>query len=155
MWEEAKDEYMTVINLEPFNPIHYAELANAFSSRKDFGNAITWWQKQKMVSPQDERIYLSLSYGFMRLNRFDDALQELRDLIQLNPEDINYQVKLMRTLLAAGRIDDAIDEFHEIMGRNPNFSKDKYDRARYFQRKGNYPKATKILNEALSSALNR
>ena len=59
MWEEARNEYRMAIKLDPSNPIRYAEFANAFSSRRDFGNAITWWQKQKIVNPQDERIYLS------------------------------------------------------------------------------------------------
>jgi tetratricopeptide (TPR) repeat protein len=153
MWEEAKNEYMMAINLEPINPIHYAELANAFSSRKDFVNAITWWQKQKMLSPQDESIYLSLSYGFMRLNRFDDALRELRDLMKLSPENINYQVKLMRTLLAVGRVDEAIHEYHKAIENNQNFSKSIYDKIRHYQKGGDYPEAIRTLNEALTSVL--
>ena len=59
----------------------------------------------------------------MKLKRFDDALQELRDLMKLNPEDINYQVKLMRTLLAVGRVDEAIHEYHKAMEKNQNFTK--------------------------------
>ena len=105
--------------------------------------------------PRNKRTYLSLADGFIKLNRFDDALLELRDLITIYPGDIKYQVKFIRTLLAARRVDEAINEYHGIMGKNPNFSKDKYDMALYYQRKGNYQKVTKILNEALSSALNR
>jgi tetratricopeptide (TPR) repeat protein len=107
------------------------------------------------LDPRNKRTYLSLADGFIKLNRFDDALLELRNLITIYPGDIKYQVKFIRTLLAARRFDAAIDEYHEIMGKTPNFSKNIYDTARYYQRKGNYPKVTKILNEALSSALNR
>jgi tetratricopeptide (TPR) repeat protein len=155
MWEEARNEYMMAIKLEPSNPIRYAEFANAFSSRRDFGNAITWWQKQKMINPQDEAIYLSLNYGFMRLNRFDDALRELHELTKLNPENINYQIKLIRTLIKADRVDEAIKEYHEILEKNPNLSKEMYDSLQYFQKKGNYKHAVKILNKALVSTLNR
>jgi len=155
MWEEAKNQYMVAINLEPLNPIYYAEFANAFSSKRDFKNAITWWQKQKVVNPQDERIYLSLSYGFMQLNRFDDALRELHELIKLNPKNIDYHVKLVKTLLAARRIDEAINEYRKIVEKNQNLSKSMYDKIHYYQRKGNYLKAIDILNEALTSAHNR
>lgn len=155
MWEEAKNQYMIAINLEPLNPIYYAEFANAFSSRMDFENAITWWQKQKMVNPQDERIYLSLSYGFMRLNRFDDALRELHELIKLNPENINYRIKLIRTLLVARRLDEAVDEYRKVMGKTKSFSESSYEKIRQYQRKGDYPEAIRILNEALVSAVNR
>ncbi len=155
MWEEAKNQYMMAITLEPLNPIYYAEFANAFSSKGDFKNAITWWQKQKKINPQDEAIYLSLNYGFMRLNRFDDALQELRDLMKLNPEDINYKVKLMRTLLAAGRIDEAINEYRKVMQKKQIFSKSMYKRILDYQKKGDYAAAARIFNESLTSALNR
>jgi len=155
MWKEARKEYMMAINREPFNPIYYAEFANAFSIRGDFENAIKWWQKQKMVNPRDKEIYLSLSYGFMRLNRVDEALRELRELIELNPENINYHVKLIRTLLVARRHDEAVDEYYKVVGKNKSFSRSSYDRIRQYQMKGDYPKAVRILNEALASAVNR
>jgi tetratricopeptide (TPR) repeat protein len=155
MWEEAKKEFLAAINLEPTNSIHYSNFAYALFRKGDFEHAVYWWQKQKVLNPRDERPYLFSANGFIKLNQVDDALKELRDLITIYPENTNYQVKLIRIFLAARRLDEAIDEYYKIMGRNPNFSKDKYDRTRYFQRKGNYLKATKILNEALSSALNR
>lgn len=155
MWEEAKNQYMMAISLEPLNPIYYAEFANVFSSKGDFENAITWWQKQKLINPQDEAIYLSLNYGFMRLNRFDDALRELHELIKLNPENISYHVKLLRTLLAVNRVDEAIDEYRKVIERNQDFSKSIYDTILDYQKKGDYAKATRMLDEALTSALKR
>ena len=155
MWEEAKKEFQLAISLEPNNSIHYSNFAYALFGRGDFEKAILWWQKQKILDPRDKRAYLFLANGFMKLKQFDDALRELRDLIALYPANIKYQVKLIRTLLAAHRIDEAIDEYHKIMGKNPNFSKDIYDTARYYQRKGNYSKATKILNKAISLVLNK
>jgi tetratricopeptide (TPR) repeat protein len=91
----------------------------------------------------------------MKLNRFDDALGELRALIKLYPENINYQLKLIRTLLAAGRVDEAIDEYHKIVGKDQTFSKSLYDMIRTYQKKGDYRKATRTLNEAISSVLNK
>jgi len=155
MWQEAKKEFLAAINLEPDNPIHNSDFAYALFKRGDFENAIHWWEKQKILDPRDKRAYLFLANGFMKLKQFDDALRELRDLIALYPANIKYQVKLIRTLLAAHRVDEAIDEYHKIMGKNPNFSKDIYDTARYYQRKGNYSKATKILNKAISLVLNK
>lgn len=153
MWEEAKKEFLAAINLEPGNPIYYSNFAYALFGRKYYENAIYWWQKQKLLDPRDERPYLSKANSFIKLNRFDDALLELRDLITIYPGDIKYQVKFIRILLAARRLDEAIDEYHEIMGKNPNFSKDIYETARYYQRKGNHKKVTKILSKALASGL--
>jgi tetratricopeptide (TPR) repeat protein len=155
MWKEAKKEYMMAINLEPFNPIHYSNFAIALSIRKDFDNAIIWWQKQKMLDCRDEKIYLSLTHTFMRLKRFDEAVRELRDLIKVTSGNIHYRVKLIRTLLAVGRLDEAIDEYYKVMERNQNLSKSMYDAMREYQLKGDYAKATKILDEALVSAIKR
>ncbi len=68
---------------------------------------------------------------------------------------LNYQIKLIRTLMKADRVDEAIKEYHKILERNPNLSKQMYDSVLYFQKKGNYKKAAKVLNKALISALNR
>jgi tetratricopeptide (TPR) repeat protein len=158
MWEEAKTEYLAAIDLEPTNPIHYSHFGHDLFRRKYYEDAIYWWQKQKLLDPRDERPYLAKANGFIKLKRFDDALRELHDLIALYPANIKYQVRLIRTLLAAHRIDEAIDEYHKMMEKNRNFSKDIkdiYDMARYYQRKGNYSKVTKILNKALSLVLNK
>jgi len=155
MWKEAQEEYREAINLEPANPSHYGNFAHAFFRRGDYGNAIYWWGKQKAVDPNDGKSYLHLANSYIKLKRFDDALRELRELIRLHPDNINYQAKLIKALLAAGRPDEAIEEYHTIMGNDHYFSKTTYDAIREYQRKGNYPQATRILNDALSSALSR
>jgi len=155
MWEEAKKEFQLAIEMEPNSPIHYSNYAHALFRRGDFRHAVLWWQKQKVLDPRNEEPYLSSVDAFVKLKRFDEALRELRDLIALYPENIKYQIKLIRIFLAAGRIDEAIAEYHDAMKKDPNFSKEVYDSIRYYQEKGNYPKATRILNDTLSSALRK
>jgi tetratricopeptide (TPR) repeat protein len=155
MWEEAEREYREAINLDPANPIHYSHLAHALFRKRYYEDAIYWWQKQKFIDPGNGKPYIFSANSFMKLKRFDDALRELHDLMRLYPENINYQIKLIRTLIKADRVDEAIKEYHEILEKNPNLSKEMYDSVLYFQKRGNYKKATKILNKALISALNR
>jgi tetratricopeptide (TPR) repeat protein len=155
MWEEAKKEFLTAINLEPDNPRYCSDIAHVLLRRGDVEQAIYWWQKQKKVSPRDKWVYLSLANAFMKLRRFDDALKELRDLITLYPENINHKVKLIRTLLASGRLDEAIDEYYKVLERNQSLSKSMYDAMREYRIKGDYAKAAKILDEALTSALKK
>lgn len=152
MWEEAEKEYGVAIGLEPGNPIHYWNLAQALFRRRYYEDAIYWWGKQKVLDPGDAKPYLSSARGFMKLKRFDDALLELRDVITLYPDNISYRIELARTLLVAGRLAEAIDEYRTIMGIDPRFSKTTYDTIRQHQRRGNYHEATRILNEVLSSA---
>jgi tetratricopeptide (TPR) repeat protein len=155
MWEEAKKEFQLAIEIEPNNPIHYSNYAHTLFRRGDFRHAVHWWQKQKVLDPRNADPYLSSVDAFVKLKRFDEALRELRDLMVLYPENIKYRIKLIRTLLAAGRLDEAIAEYHDAMEKDQNFSKEMYDSIRYYQEKGNYPKATRILNETLSSALRK
>ena len=155
MWEEAKKEFLAAINLEPDNPRYCSDIAHALLRRGEVEQAIYWWQKQKKVSPRDKWVYLSLANAFMKLRRFDDALKELRDLITLYPENMNHKVKLIRTLLASGRLDEAIDEYYKVLERNQSLSKSMYDAMREYRIKGDYAKAAKILDEALTSALKK
>jgi len=140
------------IGLEPGNPIYYWNLARALFRRRYYEEAITWWGKQKALDSSDAKPYLFSARSFMKLKRFDDAVREFRDLIRLNPDDINYRIELTRTLLVAGRLTEAIDEYHRIVENDPRFSKTTLDAIRQYQRRGNYPEATRILNEVLSSA---
>jgi len=91
----------------------------------------------------------------MKLKRFDDTLRELRDLMVLYPENINYRVQLIKTLMTAHRLDEAIDEYHKIIEEDLNVSNPMYETIYNYRKQGNHRKAIKILNEALSSALNR
>jgi tetratricopeptide (TPR) repeat protein len=155
MWEEAKKEYREAINLEPLNPIHYSNFAYALFRRGGFEQAVQWWQKQKVLDPRNEKPYLSSAHAFVKLKRFDDALRELRELMVLYPENINYRVKLIKTLMTAHRLDEAIDEYHKIIEEDLNVSNPMYETIYNYKRQGNHRKAIKILNEALSSAVNR
>jgi tetratricopeptide (TPR) repeat protein len=57
--------------------------------------------------------------------------------------------------MTAHRVDEAIDEYHEIIEIDPNVSNPMYETICNYKRQGNHSKAIKILNEALSSALNK
>ncbi|MFX0198627.1 MAG: tetratricopeptide repeat protein, partial [Candidatus Hodarchaeota archaeon] len=155
MWEEAEREYREAINLEPANPIYYSRFAHALSRRRYYEDAIYWWQKQKLIDPGDGKPYLFSADSFIKLKRFDDAVRELRELIKLDPENINYHIRLVKTLLDARRLDEAIDEYRKVMGKTKSFSESLYEKIRQYQRKGDYPKAVRMLNEALASAVNR
>lgn len=155
MWEEAKAEYRKAIDLDPTNPDYYCDFGYGFFVRGDFRKAIYWWEKQKVVDPRDRRAYLFLADCFVKLKRFDDALQEVRDLITLYPGNIKYQLKLIRTLLAAGRVDEAVNEYHELTEKNQHLSKRSLDAIRHYKNQGDYRKVTKILNQALSAVVTR
>ena len=142
------------INLDPANPLPYADFAHVLFWRGDVENAIYYWQKYRVLNPQDKMAYLSLADGFLKLGRFDDALRELRDLVSLSPSNINYRAKLIRTLVTAHRLDEAIGEYHKIV-EDQNISKAAYEKIRHYRRNGDHKRAMKILNEALSSALNK
>ncbi len=150
MWKDAEQEFLAAINLDPTDSSLYFDFAYSFYERKDFKNAIKWWQKQKRINPRDKTTYLYLSDAYMKLNRFDDALMELRQLTYLYPKNINLNIKLIRVLMTAGQLDNAIKEYYKVIGKHPNFSKEIYDSIRYYQGKGNHNKVTRILNKALS-----
>jgi tetratricopeptide (TPR) repeat protein len=155
MWKEAQEEYKEAINLEPANPKYYSNFAHALYRRGNYKDAVMLWQLQKELDPEDERPFLWLANGFTKLERFDDALRELRDLIAVHPQNLSFRIKLIRTLMAANRVDDAIDEYYRMMGKHRRFPKGEDERIRYYQEKGDYSKAVRLLNKSLSSLLHK
>jgi tetratricopeptide (TPR) repeat protein len=155
MWRDAKKEFQEAIDLEPESLTHYSNFARALFRRGDFKEAIRLWKKQQSLDARDEKAYLSLTNGFIRLRLFDEALREMRDLLRIYPEETSYQFKLIRILLAAKRVDEAIDEYHKMRGKDPDFPREMYETVRHHQRTGNYSKAKKILSDHLSSVSQR
>lgn len=155
MWEAAKVEFQKAIELEYDNPSRYSDFARALFNRGEYENAIYWWRRQKDLNPRDEGPYLSSANTLIRLNRFDDALEELRSLMVLDPENISYRVRLIRTLLTAHRFDEAVEEYCKMMESEPHLPKTTCNTIRHHRRNGDHKKVARIINEALSSVLQR
>jgi len=155
MWKDAEKEFLKAINLDSANPDLYFDFAYSYFERREFENAIKWWQKQKRANPKGKTAYLYLADTYQRLNRFDDAARELRTLINLYPENTSFKIKLIRIFIAADQLHEAIKEYQQLIGKDLNFSKEVYDSLCYHKQRGNYKGATKILEKALSSAHQR
>ncbi len=155
MWEPAKVEFQKSIELEPNNPSRYSDFARALFERGEYENAIYWWQKQKVLTPRDDGPYLFAANGFMKLKRFDDALRELRSLIAVNPENIAYRARLIRTLLAVHRFDEAIEEYCKMVEGEPHPARTTCNTIQHHRKRGDHKEVARIINEGLSSVLQR
>jgi len=155
MWEDAEQEFLAAINLDPTDSSLYFDFAYSYFERREFENAIKWWQKQKRANPKGKTAYLYLADTYQRLNRFDDAARELRTLTNLYPENTSFKIKLIRVFMAADQLDEAIKEYQQFIGKDLNFSKEVYDSLCYHKQGGNYKEIARILKKDLSSANQR
>ena len=131
-WNVIQNSFTRTVMLNPTN-IRY------LSSIKEY--YLNKYNRIRSISMNTEEI------GSENYNNYEALLKENYQFY--------FQLNLIRNLLEAGRLDEATKEYHKILEKNPNLSKEMYDSIQYFQKKGNYKYALKILNKALVSALNR
>lgn len=155
MWKDAEQEFLAAINLDPTDSSLYFDFAYSYFERREFENAIKWWQKQKRANAKGKTAYLYLADTYQRLNRFDDAARELRTLTNLYPENTSFKIKLIRIFMAADQLHEAINEYQQFIGKDLNFSKEVYDSLCYHKQRGNYKEVARILKKDLSSANQR
>ena len=167
------DEFHKAVELEPSNSDYHFHLGLSYGCLA-YPPPFNWkviqssFKRTAMLNPTDIRhLHFMGEYYLNEYRRLKSIRMNTGEIGSVNY--INYknyevllkdnyefyfQLKRIRTLLAAGRLDEAIDEYHTMMKKAPNSSKSLYDTIRYYQKKKNYPKATSILNEAISSILN-
>jgi len=164
------DEFHKAIELEPSNSDYHFHLGISYGCLA-YPPPFYWKVIQKsfkrtaMLNPTDVRHlhfmgeyylneYRRLKSIRMNTDEIGSAIYKNYEVVLKDNYEFYFQLKRIRTLLAAGRLDEAIDEYHTMMKKAPNSSKSLYDTIRYYQKKKNYPKATSMLNEAISSILN-
>ena len=164
------DEFHRAIELEPSNSDYHFHLGISYGCLT-YPPPLYWnviqssFKRTAMLNPTDVRhlhsigeYYLNEYRRLKSIGMYTDEIgsanyNNYKELLRDNYQ-FYFQLKRIRTLLAAGRLDEAIDEYHNIMKKDPNLSKLTYDTMRHYQKKKNYPEATRILNEAISSILN-
>ena len=61
-----------------------------------------------------------MAAAYYRLERFDDAVSELRKAIEEFPDELSLRGQLARVLRQAGRIDEALNAWQAILERQPD-----------------------------------
>lgn len=82
----SKKELNLTIALNKYFPGSYFLIARMFSRNGDFEQAIDYYSQAIAIEP-DPRLFASRGFVFIRMNKFEAALNDLDEALELSPEN--------------------------------------------------------------------
>ncbi len=117
---EAQAEYKAALRLSPqFTPaaVNLADLYRQLGRDADSEQLL---RAALADFPKDADVHHALGLTLVRLNRFDEALAELRQAAELAPDQARYAYAYAIALHSAGRAGDAIAVLQASLARHPH-----------------------------------
>ena len=81
----ARKKYARAVELQPDDPQPFLLLANIYTSKKRYDDAVTAYRKVIAINPQQEDPYLYLGSLYASLKRYDEAVETFHALDKINP----------------------------------------------------------------------
>lgn len=118
-YDEAVESLAQALKLDPnLKSAHYA-LGGVESRRNNHAAAYAAFEDALALDPKDADVRNSLAREMILLERFDDAIRELRALIAERPDVDSPRMNLAVALLNAGQPQAAVDACVEILRKWP------------------------------------
>lgn len=124
---DARQLYQAAINLDPHFARAIALLAATENMLWNFGwkvdlpleGTMQTVQKALAIDQNDNWARLTLGWTLLRLQRFDEAEEQLERALALNPNDADCMVWIAQGFFCAGQAEDAYDLVQQSMRLNP------------------------------------
>ncbi len=153
-WEQAADCYNTALEEFPNHPQALSSLGLALFELQDFPAALQCYQRAASIAPEDPvpqekiaRIYermgklndaisasLQAAEMHLKARSADKAIDNWIRVLSIQPENVNVRTRLAAVYERIGRKDDAVTEY--------------ISSASIYQRSGDIPRATKLVEYA-------
>jgi putative PEP-CTERM system TPR-repeat lipoprotein len=119
-YDRALEKLKTLLSRHPGRADMHAELMRLYLKKKDDGKAEETAQKIVALKPESDTGHLLVAAVYIEENRFQNAINELKEAEQLNPDNINTKVTLGRTYISlkdygkALEVSDELEKYESI-----------------------------------------
>ncbi len=86
--ERAIPNYLKAISLKDEDPQMYVQLGLSYYYIGDYENAVPWFEKKIAAEPDVYNTYLNLAFALLKLNREEEAMQQMIKVTELKPDYI-------------------------------------------------------------------
>ncbi|HEX4048706.1 MAG TPA: tetratricopeptide repeat protein [Elusimicrobiota bacterium] len=114
-WRIAK----LLVKIDDKNPGFLRFQANMEIERMDFADALTTSQRALSLAPGDRDVLLTLSKAYFRMQRLDEALAILRQLIVRYPDDPLVEFRWAEFLGRTGHFEQAMPAYDALLKAHP------------------------------------
>lgn len=125
-YDAAREEYKTVIKVQPNNLLALNGLINLESATQQYDSALVYTEKALTLTPGSKNILLKKSSVTESLKRYKEAYGITADLMKRYPYSSKIRQTYIDQVLASGREynklgfpDSAIMEFNKVLEMNP------------------------------------
>jgi len=114
--EKSVKIFQKMIDNEPLRPTNYIEAANQNINAQSFKEAIKILNKYQDIFGVEEESARKLEQLYIKLNKPEQALNEIAKLTIANPDEVRYWGLLAETQMTLGKKDDAQKSYTKIIG---------------------------------------
>jgi Flp pilus assembly protein TadD len=112
---------LTLVKLEPRDPIAWRGLAETAKARRDYSSAVQSFRKVVELEPEDGSAWNELGYAAAYAGDFNTAVSALRRYQAVRPSDADPIDSLGDVNLLAGRLREAEELYVQAARKDPNF----------------------------------
>lgn len=163
-FRRAIEAYRQAILLVPEEAVYHANLANALTSqgeymtgaaqkRKHYCDAVEEYQQAIAINRDTAWYHHYLSLPLIRLSRFEEASEELREAIRLDPKNVIARRELADCLCWQEKFDEAVHELEASKEAYPSILEIQMDLAKAYAQAGQYAQAVSLA-EGISTVEN-
>ena len=102
--------------------IAWLKRASALEEVKDWQGMLDWCLKWTKSEPENAHAWFNLGYAFLKLERYNDAIDAYRENLRINPESASAWYLLGNTYFNLKRYNDSIDAYHQVLRINPDYA---------------------------------
>jgi tetratricopeptide (TPR) repeat protein len=95
-------------------------IAEAWTQMGYYPQASDACHKALQIDPQLQRAHFMAGNAYMRLEKYDDAVNEFRAELALSPGDVENEYNLAYVLLRQSKTEEAIAHLRAVLGRAPD-----------------------------------
>lgn len=148
-FNQAVDLMKRAIKLDA-QPHYYNNLANAYKSLKNYGEAIAYYKKAIQSKSDYWDAHNNLGLAFKASQKYDEALDVFQRLMNRQPNYFKAYYNQGNVFCELKRWSDAIQVFHKVLELKPNYVEVIYHLAHAYRAIGHYEQAINIYSQLLT-----
>ncbi len=126
----------------------YYNIGNAFFELEDYDSAIANYRRALELDPKLTRADYNLAFAYLRLNRINDAIELLEELIASDRDNLLLQESVAYSYFLLGDGEEAIARYEAVLENSPLRVTALYNLALLENQEDNYLRAGELLETA-------
>ncbi len=119
MRESAKNLFLASLEMDSTRSEPFQNIAIISVRLQSWAEALTWFRKALMVSPDEMDLIRNMMSLHLRLEHIDSAMYYTRSILTREPEDMEALINKASLYTKLGDPDSANIVFHQIIDRDP------------------------------------